>query len=92
MEAGSWLTGHLGIDPTAGELAVRDWLAMPQQRLAEVTAGAVFRDDLSDASAEAITDPQLRQLPRIGSVDQWADSTDFLGLQELGQAVTSVLA
>ena len=242
VEAGSWLTGQLGVDPTAGELTVRDWLGMPQQRLAEVTAGAVFHDALgtlstarerlawypdqvwryllacqwqrisqeeafvgrcaeagdplgsavvasrlvrdlmrlclllarryapyskwlgsafkqlpvadrltsplqatlvatgyrerakhlceayeivavlhnesgltvpldttcrryhgrpyqvlfaerfANASAEAITDPQLRELPRIGGVDQWADSTDFLGSQELGHAVARALA
>lgn len=51
VEAGSWLTGQLGVDPTAGELTARDWLAMPQQHLAEVTAGAVFHDDLGTLSA-----------------------------------------
>jgi hypothetical protein len=40
---GGWLTGQLGFDPRGG-VTVRDWLAAPWQRLAEVTAGAVFHD------------------------------------------------
>lgn len=242
VEAGSWLTAQLGVDPTAGEITARDWLSIPQQHLAEVTAGAVFHDDLgtlsaarerlawypdqvwryllacqwqrisleeafvgrcaeagdplgsalvagrlvrdlmrlclllgrryapygkwlgsafkrlpvaerltpslqatlatsgyreraehlceayeivamahnesgltapldttcrryhgrpyrvlfaerfATAAAAAVTDPQLRDLPRIGSVDQWADSTDFLGAQNLRHAVTDALA
>ncbi len=44
-ELGAWLTSQLGFDPRAGvELA--GWLATPTQRLAELTAGAVFHDDL----------------------------------------------
>ncbi|MGP4047635.1 DUF4037 domain-containing protein [Streptomyces sp. 2A115] len=43
---GAWLTGRLGVDAHAAEPTVRDWLSMPQQRLAEVTAGAVFHDGL----------------------------------------------
>lgn len=242
VEARSWLTGHLGVDPVAGDLTVHDWLALPQQALAEVTAGAVFHDDLgaltavrdllawypdqvwryllacqwqrisqeeafvgrcaeagdplgsavvagrlvrdlmrlclllgrryapyskwlgsafqqlpvaerltpallailaatgyreraknlcqayevvaalhnesgltapldtscrryhgrpyrvlfaerfANATAETITDPQLRDLPRIGGVDQWADSTDFLGSAELRRGVSGALA
>ncbi|MEU8514999.1 DUF4037 domain-containing protein [Kitasatospora sp. NPDC048722] len=53
-DVGSWLAAHLGpraadwgrAGPTAG-----DWLALPQQKLAEVTAGAVFRDDLGELTA-----------------------------------------
>ena len=45
-ELGSWLSGRLGFDP-AGEITVVDWLATPTQVLAELTAGAVFHDDLS---------------------------------------------
>jgi len=50
---GAWLTGQLGFDPRA-PITVADWLATPTQRLAEVTAGAVFHDlpgDLSQARA-----------------------------------------
>ncbi len=40
---GAWLTGQLGFDPRHG-VRLRDWLATPYQRFAEVTAGAVFHD------------------------------------------------
>jgi Domain of unknown function (DUF4037) len=40
---GGWLAWRLGFDPRDGATA-RDWLAAPWQRLAEVTAGAVFHD------------------------------------------------
>ena len=40
---GGWLAWRLGFDPRGG-VTVRDWLAAPWQRLAEVTAGAVFHD------------------------------------------------
>jgi len=43
-ELGAWLTGLLGFDPRRG-VTLLDWLATPTQRLAEFTAGAVFRDD-----------------------------------------------
>ncbi len=43
-DAGSWLAEALGCDPVAAEPTVHDWLAMPQQRLAEVTGGVVFHD------------------------------------------------
>jgi Domain of unknown function (DUF4037) len=44
-DLGSWLSGQLGVEVIGRDLAVEDWLAMPQQRLAEVVGGAVFRDD-----------------------------------------------
>ena len=47
---GEWLRGHLGFDPLAG-ITVFDWLATSAQGLAEVTAGAVFHDDLGDLTA-----------------------------------------
>ncbi|WP_329342934.1 DUF4037 domain-containing protein [Streptomyces sp. NBC_00663] len=41
----AWFTEQLGFDP--GErVSLADWLAAPTQRLAEVTAGAVFHDGL----------------------------------------------
>ncbi|ETK30618.1 DUF4037 domain-containing protein [Microbispora sp. ATCC PTA-5024] len=43
-DLGGWLTARLGFDPGRAEPATRDWLATPQQNLAEVTAGAVFHD------------------------------------------------
>ena len=47
-DVGSWLRERLGL---TGEPTVRDWLAMPQQRLAEVTAGEVFHDGLGELTA-----------------------------------------
>ncbi|MBA4862793.1 DUF4037 domain-containing protein [Streptomyces sp. PSKA54] len=44
-DTGGWLTAQLGLDPLAGEPTVRDWLVMPQQKLAEVTSGAVYHDE-----------------------------------------------
>lgn len=46
LEPGDWFRSRLNADPVAGPLTVREWLAVPQQRLAEVTAGAVFHDGL----------------------------------------------
>jgi hypothetical protein len=51
---GSWLTGHLGFDPRPG-VTVQDWLAIPAQRLAEVTAGAVFHDGPGELSSARAT-------------------------------------
>jgi Domain of unknown function (DUF4037) len=48
---GAWLTGALGFDPRRG-VTLLDWLATPTQRLAEITAGAVFRDGLAGDPAE----------------------------------------
>jgi Domain of unknown function (DUF4037) len=42
-----WLHDHLGFDPRRG-MSAADWLAMPTQRLAEVTGGAVFHDGLGE--------------------------------------------
>ena len=40
---GAWLGGRLGFDPRQ-TVTLLDWLAVPAQRLAEFTAGAVFYD------------------------------------------------
>ena len=40
---GDWLEGQLGFDPRGG-LTTIDWLALPQQLLLELTAGAVYHD------------------------------------------------
>ncbi len=47
---GEWLKGRLGFDPTHG-VSTRDWLTTPQQRLLEITAGAVFHDDCGELAA-----------------------------------------
>lgn len=44
---GAWLTDQLGVDVTAG-VATLDWLLFPQQKLLEVTRGAVFHDDVGE--------------------------------------------
>lgn len=44
---GDWLRRQLGFDPRGG-IGARDWLATPQQRLLEVTRGAVFHDGLGE--------------------------------------------
>ncbi|MFD6620084.1 DUF4037 domain-containing protein, partial [Streptomyces albidoflavus] len=41
----TWFTHQLGFDPDR-DVTTLDWLATPTQRLAEVTAGAVFHDGL----------------------------------------------
>jgi hypothetical protein len=38
---GAWLEGQLGFDPRHAQI---DWLAIPTQRLAELTTGEVFHD------------------------------------------------
>ncbi|WP_328346953.1 DUF4037 domain-containing protein [Micromonospora sp. NBC_00421] len=43
-----WLRGRLGFDPTVA-VTTDDWLAVPTQRLAELTGGAVFHDGLHGA-------------------------------------------
>jgi Domain of unknown function (DUF4037) len=42
-DVAAWLTGQLGFDPRP-PIAAADWLTVPTQRLAELTAGAVFHD------------------------------------------------
>ncbi len=45
-DVGAWLHRELGLDPGLQAPTLRDWLAMPQQKLAEAVGGAVFHDDL----------------------------------------------
>jgi hypothetical protein len=49
-EVGAWCDGHLGFDPRR-VVSTLDWLATPSQRLAEVTGGAVFHDDVGELTA-----------------------------------------
>ncbi len=44
-DAAGWFTRTLGFDPSRA-VTTLDWLATPWQRLAEVTCGEVFHDDL----------------------------------------------
>jgi hypothetical protein len=45
-----WLRAQLGFDPRL-ELTTASWLALSQQRLLQVTAGAVFHDDTGDLTS-----------------------------------------
>jgi hypothetical protein len=47
---GGWFENHLGFDPRY-PIEVSDWLVTPAQKLAEVTAGAVFHDGLGELVA-----------------------------------------
>ena len=49
-ELGTWLAQRIGFDPRAG-ISTRHWLCAPQQRLLEVTSGAVFHDDDGELAA-----------------------------------------
>jgi hypothetical protein len=49
-DAGTWLTERLGFDPRDG-VSLLDWLCTPWQRLAEVTGGGLFHDDLGELTA-----------------------------------------
>jgi Domain of unknown function (DUF4037) len=49
-EPTAWLRAHLGFDPST-TIDTLDWLATPWQRLLELTAGAVFRDELGELTA-----------------------------------------
>lgn len=53
------------VDPTARRFHDRSYRVIGAGRFAE-------------ACIQAITDPGLRRLPLVGSVDQWVDSTDVL--------------
>lgn len=49
-DVGSWCAGQLGFDARGG-VGLLDWLGTPTQRFAEVTGGAVFRDDAGELGA-----------------------------------------
>ena len=50
LPLGTWLTGHLGLDPRPG-MATRDWLTVPQQLLLGVVRGAVYADPAGELAA-----------------------------------------
>jgi Domain of unknown function (DUF4037) len=50
LDLGDFCTGRLGFDPRRG-VSTDDWLTTPSQRLAEMTAGAVFHDDTGELTA-----------------------------------------
>ena len=92
-----WLTWRLGFDPRQG-VTVRDWLATPWQRLAEVTAGAVFHDGTGELTrARAALSWYPRDVWRYLLSCQWsriAEEEAFPGRcaeagDELGSAVVT---
>ena len=97
QQAASWLTGQLGFDPTSS-IAAEDWLAVPTQRLAEITAGAVFHDgpgELSQARARLAWYPRdiwlyvlARQWQRIAQEEAFPGRCAEVG-DELGSAIVT---
>ncbi len=94
---GGWLSWRLGFDPRPG-VTVPDWLAAPWQRLAEVTAGAVFHDGTGELSrARAALSWYPRDVWRYVLSCQWsriAEEEAFPGRcaeagDELGSAVVT---
>jgi hypothetical protein len=94
---GSWLHGRLGFDPQK-PITTANWLAAPTQRLAEVTAGAVFHDGPGDLSrARACLAWYPRDLWRYVMAGQWqriAEEEAFPGRcaevgDELGSAIVT---
>ena len=47
---GAWLAQRIGFDPRRA-ISTKHWLCAPQQRLLEVTSGAVFHDDGGELAA-----------------------------------------
>lgn len=95
-DTGAWLTRELGLDASTTEPGVRDWLAMPQQRLAGVTAGAVFHDGpglLTTARARLARYPE--QVWRYVLACQWqriSQEEAFVGrCAEVGDALGSAV-
>ncbi len=94
---GEWCHERLGIDPRAG-LGHVDWLALPAQSLAEVTAGAVFHDGLGELeplrAALAWYPPDVWryvlacQWRRVAQEEAFVGRTGEVG-DELGSAVVT---
>jgi hypothetical protein len=95
LELGAYCVDLLGFDPRHGA-STQHWLTTPAQRLAEMTAGAVFRDDTGELTAVRET---LRWYPddvwRFVLAGQWmriSQEEPFVGRcgevgDELGSAV-----
>ncbi|MFH8791021.1 DUF4037 domain-containing protein [Streptomyces sp. NPDC017941] len=93
----TWFTAQLGFDPRE-DVTLADWLATPTQRLAEVTAGAVFHDGLGQlAPARANLDWYPHDLWLYLLACQWqriSQEEAFVGRcgevgDELGSAVVA---
>ncbi|MEV4311675.1 DUF4037 domain-containing protein [Actinocrispum sp. NPDC049592] len=92
----AWFDGHLGFDPRSG-VSPFDWLATPTQVLAEVTAGAVFHDELGLTHARSALDWYPEDVWRYVLACQWqrvSEEEAFVGRcgevgDELGSAVVA---
>lgn len=76
-----WFGEHLGFDPRTGVTPL-DWLATPTQRLAEITAGAIFHDDLGLESARRALSWYPDDLWRYALASAWtriAQEEAFVG-------------
>jgi hypothetical protein len=84
----AFVSGFLGFDPAEG-LTLKDWLVTPQQRLLELTAGRVFRDEAGSLAALRATlafypEPlwlylMAAQWQRISDVDAFVGRTGVVG-------------
>lgn len=93
----SWLRHHLGLDPRI-IMTAQDWLAIPQQILLEVSAGAVFADpagELHDVQARlAWFPPDIHryllacQWTRIAEEEAFVGRTGQVG-DELGARIVT---
>jgi hypothetical protein len=96
-DVATWLAGQLGFDPRP-PIAAADWLTVPTQRLAEITAGTVFHDgpgELSQARARLAWYPRdvwryvlARQWQRIAQEEAFPGRCAEVG-DELGSAVVT---
>jgi Domain of unknown function (DUF4037) len=97
VDLGEFCVGRLGFDPRHG-VSTEDWLTTPSQRLAEMTAGAVFHDGTGELTAvrEALRwypDEIWRfvlagQWQRIGQEEPFVGRCGEVG-DELGSAVVA---
>jgi len=96
-DVATWLAGQLGFDPHP-PIAAADWLTVPTQRLAEITAGAVFHDgpgELSQARGRLAWYPRdvwryvlARQWQRVAQEEAFPGRCAEVG-DELGSAVVT---
>ncbi|MDX6504077.1 MAG: hypothetical protein QOE29_1202 [Gaiellaceae bacterium] len=93
-------SGRLGFDPLEG-LTLKDWLVTPQQRLLELTAGRVFRDDDGTLATMRETlafypEPlwlytMAAQWQRISDVDPFVGRTGVVGNDTGSRVIAAAL-